>query len=262
MTSGLQPTTRFTGRADDYARARPTYPDTLVDLLEAEVDLSPGAVLADVGSGTGLSAEPFLRRGYIVFCVEPNPEMRGAAERQLAQYVGFRSVAGSAEATGLDTSSVDCVIVAQAFHWFEADATKAEFTRILRTGRVALLWNTRRTAGSPFLERYERLLQEFGTDYAAIRQRTDRLTTRSAETSHVLDRFFAGGYERRVLANSQDLDLDGLQSRVRSASYMPAPDHPAFAAMLAALTRLFEATAHANRVRLEYDLEVYCGRVV
>src|SRR5688572_21518475 len=196
MSSGLQPTTRFTGRADDYVRARPTYPDTLVDVLEAGLGLTPRAVLADVGAGTGLSAEPFLRRGYSVFCVEPNAEMRAAAERQLTRHAGFRSVAGSAEATGLDAHSVDGVVVAQAFHWFEADAAKAEFTRILRDGCVALLWNTRRTAGSSFLEGYERVLQEFGTDYAAIKQRTERLTSGGAETVRVLDRFFEGGYQR------------------------------------------------------------------
>jgi SAM-dependent methyltransferase len=261
MSGGLQPTTRFSGRAADYVRARPTYPDSLVDLLEADLGLSPGNVMADIGSGTGLSAEPFLRRGYSVICVEPNPDMRAAAERQLGDYAGFRSIAGSAEATGLPPSSVDCVVVAQAFHWFDADAAKAEFARILRAGWVILMWNTRRTEGSTFLQGYERLIQEFGTDYPKIRQRTARLTTGSAATDRVLDRFFAGAYERRVLENWQDLDLDGLKSRVVSASYMPAVDSPAFAPMTAALARLYEANSADGRVRLEYDLEVYCGRV-
>jgi SAM-dependent methyltransferase len=256
----VQPTTRFSGRADDYVRARPTYPDSMVDLLESELRLSTRTVMADVGSGTGLSAEPFLRRGYTVMCVEPNREMRAAAERQLGDYAGFRSVAGSAEATGLATGSVDCVVVAQAFHWFDADAAKTEFARILRAGRVALLWNTRRTAGTAFLEAYEQLLREFGTDYAEIRQRTATLTG-DAAVHGALDRFFADGCERRVLENWQDLDLEGLKSRVRSASYMPAADSPAFVPMIAALTRLFGTHSRDGRVRIEYELEVYFGRV-
>jgi SAM-dependent methyltransferase len=260
MSGGLRPTTRFTGRTDAYVRGRPTYPDALVDLLESELELSPAMVLADVGAGTGLSADPFLRRGYTVFCVEPNPEMRAAAERQLGHHAGFRSIAGSAEATGLAAASVDSVIVAQAFHWLEADAAKAEFARILRRGVVALFWNTRRAEGSAFLRGYEQLLQQFGTDYGEIRQRTAGLTARNAP-SGVLDRFFAGKYERRVLENSQELDLAGLQDRVSSASYMPAPDSSAFAPMLTALTDLFEATSHAGHVRLDYDLEVYYGRI-
>jgi SAM-dependent methyltransferase len=260
MSGGLQPTTRFSGRADDYVRARPSYPDSLVDLLESELELSPQTVLADIGSGTGLSAEPFLRRGYTVICVEPNDDMRAAAERQLGVYAGFRSVAGSAEATGLASNSIDCIVVAQAFHWFDAAAAKTEFARILRAGWVALLWNTRRTEGSSFLEAYERLLQEFGTDYTAIRERTAGLTG-DAAVQGGLARFFTGGYARRVLENWQELDLERLKSRVSSASYMPASDSAAFGPMIAALTQLFEAHARAGRVRLEYDLEVYLGRV-
>jgi SAM-dependent methyltransferase len=257
----MQPVTRFSGRADDYVRARPTYPDSMVDVLEPELGLSPRTVIADVGSGTGLSAEPFLRRGYTVFCVEPNPEMRTAAERQLAGYAGFRSVPGSAEATGLAASSVDCVVVAQAFHWFAADAAKAEFARILRGGYVALMWNTRRTHGSSFLEGYERLLEEFGTDYAEVRDRTARLTGANGIAGRTLDRFFAGSWERRVLENWQDLDLEGLKSRLRSASYTPAAECPAYAPMMNALTQLFEANSRAGRVRLEYDLEIHFGRI-
>jgi SAM-dependent methyltransferase len=258
MNGGLEPTTRFSGRTVDYVRARPTYPDSVVDLLESEFDLASGSEIADVGSGTGLSAEPFLRRGHTVWCVEPNAEMRAAAERQLGTYPGFRSVAGSAEATGLGAGSIDCVVVAQAFHWFDAAAARAEFARFLRGGRVALLWNTRRTEGAPFLEQYERLIREFGTDYDDIR----RLTESLRRSGGPLDRLFAGGYERRVLANWQDLDLDGLRSRIRSASYMPAADHPAYLPMMAALARLFESHARGGLVRLEYDLEVYYGRVV
>jgi SAM-dependent methyltransferase len=252
---------RFSGRADDYVRARPTYPDSLVHLLESEIGIVPRMVIADVGSGTGLSAEPFLRRGYSVVCVEPNAEMRAAAERQLGTHPGFRNVGGSAEANGLDTRSVDCVIVAQAFHWFDTPAAKAEFARILRGGRVALIWNTRRADGSAFLRGYEQLLREFGTDYAEIRERTARIATGDVATARALDDFFTAGCTRRVLENWQDLDLDGLRSRVRSASYMPAPDSPRFAATMDALARLFEATSVAGRVRLEYDLEVYFGRV-
>src|SRR5687768_12837440 len=119
----LNPTTRFSDRVADYVKARPRYPDSLVDLLHKAIGLTHDHVIADIGSGTGLSAEPFLRRGHTVICVEPNPEMRGAAEVFLRIHDGFRSVAGSAAETGLADHSVDCILVAQAFHWFDAGET-------------------------------------------------------------------------------------------------------------------------------------------
>ncbi|NDC10725.1 MAG: class I SAM-dependent methyltransferase, partial [Oxalobacteraceae bacterium] len=120
-------------------------------------------VIADVGSGTGISAELFLRAGYAVHAVEPNREMRAAAERLLARFPNFHSVDGSAQATTLPDHGVDFIVAAQAFHWFNTPETRAEFTRILKPGgQTALIWNERRLDATPFLSEYEQLLLTFG----------------------------------------------------------------------------------------------------
>ena len=78
------------------------------------------------------------------FGVGPNPGMRAAGERLLADFHGFQSVDGRAEATTLPDQIVDFVAAAWAFHWFELEHTRAEFARILRPpGWVALVWNER-----------------------------------------------------------------------------------------------------------------------
>ena len=254
--------TRFSGRVDDYVRARPGYPDGVIELLAAEMGLTPTAVIADVGSGTGISALPFLQNGNRVICVEPNAEMRTTAESLLHHYPGFRSVAGSAEQSGLPSASVDVIVVAQAFHWFDVERARVEFRRILRdNGWVVLLWNTRRTQGTDFLVAYEALLQQFGTDYVQVQQRTNRLTSGAASGDGGLDRFFAGGYTRRVLENAQDLDFEALKSRLRSASYVPTEASPDYAPMIATLREVFERTARDGRVRIEYDLEIFLGQL-
>lgn len=74
------PTRRFSDRVADYVRYRPGYPDGVVEILEREAGLTPASVVADLGSGTGISARLFLARGCRVFGVEPNREMRRAAE--------------------------------------------------------------------------------------------------------------------------------------------------------------------------------------
>ncbi|MDQ3639747.1 MAG: class I SAM-dependent methyltransferase, partial [Actinomycetota bacterium] len=159
------PKERFSGRVENYVRYRPGYPQTVLDLLRSECRLTSNSVVADVASGTGLLSELFLENANRVYGVEPNAEMREAGERRLECYDRFTSVAGSAEETPLEAGSVDFVVVGQAFHWFDLDAARAEFVRVLRPGGwVALLWNEMREGATPFMEVYERLIREYKTE--------------------------------------------------------------------------------------------------
>lgn len=127
MVDRFDSTRRFSNRVANYVRARPRYPRAALDLLVRQIGLAPEWVIADVGSGTGFSAELFVNNGNLVYGVEPNREMRQAAEVHLGGFANFRSVDGTAEATGLDEGSVDCVVAGQAFHWFDAAKARAEF---------------------------------------------------------------------------------------------------------------------------------------
>ncbi|MBI1762477.1 MAG: class I SAM-dependent methyltransferase, partial [Acidobacteria bacterium] len=137
-------TTRFSDRVDNYVKYRPGYPPGVLEFLAAEVRLTSNAVIADLGSGTGFSAKLFLDNGNVVYGIEPNPEMRVAAEAFLRGYPNFRSLAGTAEATTLPADSADFVVAAQAFHWFDVAAASTEAKRILKlAGSGILLWNDR-----------------------------------------------------------------------------------------------------------------------
>jgi SAM-dependent methyltransferase len=247
-------TRRFSDRVADYVRYRPGYPAGLVDTLRRVAGLAPGSVVADVGSGTGLSAVPFLDLGCTVYAVEPNEAMRRAAETGLGDRPGFHSVDGTAEATGLADASVDVVAAGQAFHWFEEGKTRREFARVLRPGgRVALFWNTRLVDATPFLRAYEDFLLRFGTDYAQVDHR------------HVdagrLARFFGGPFETHTFPNEQAFDFGGLRGRLLSSSYVPAAGDPARTPMLDELRRLFDRHAEDGRVRVLYTTELHVGRL-
>src|SRR5204863_5633137 len=124
----------------------------------------------DTGSAQGILAPYFLEAGNIVLGIEPNSEMRAYAERDLLQFKKFTSVNGAAEATTLPNTCVDMVTAGQAAHWFDFAKARAEFVRILKPGGwVVLAWNEREVDSTPFLRDYEKLLLEFGTDYADIR---------------------------------------------------------------------------------------------
>ena len=247
-------TERFSGRADDYVKYRPGYPAEAIDLMTREAGLTPGSVIADVGSGTGKLAELFLGRGYRVFGIEPNDGMRRAAEGLLAAHGGFTSIAGRAEEMPIPDGSVGLVVAGQAFHWFDPERSRAEFSRVLVPGGgVALVWNQRRTGSTAFLDAYDRFLQRHGTDYGQVARK-------EIDLAWVRRRLGSDFFRHERFENRQVLDLDGLRGRVLSCSYVPSSPDPGYAPMMIALEELFRAHQLRGRVTIDYDTDVYHGR--
>lgn len=247
-------TQRFSTRVGDYVKHRPDYPAGVVQFFRDRLGLLPGAAVADVGSGTGISAAPLLAAGYVVHGVEPNEAMRRAAEAMLGDQPAFHSVNGTAEATTLPDRSVDAIVCAQAFHWFDREKARHEFRRIGRPQAwTILLWNDRRKTGSPFLEGYERLLNQFGTDY----RRVDHSAILEAD----LAAFLGDEMTPSTFANQQVLDLDGLLGRAFSSSYTPLPGQSGRAELEAGLRTLFANCQTRGHVTIEYETKVYAGRL-
>jgi SAM-dependent methyltransferase len=249
------PKERFSDRVENYIRYRPRYPAAVVELLRTECGLTSASIIADVGSGTGILSEMFLHNGNLVYGIEPNGPMREAAERLLAAFPSFRSLAASAEATTLADHSIDFVTAGQAFHWFDAAKARAEFARILRPrGWVVLVWNDRRTDSTPFLRDYERLLETRATDYLAVRHKDI--------DQEALSSFFEpGGLHLRSFENRQTFDLESLAGRLLSSSYAPAPGQSGHEEMLRELRQIFDRHQRAGAVTFEYDTKVYYGHV-
>lgn len=247
----LDPTLRFSDRVENYIRYRPGYPREIVAVLERDGALRPGAVVADIGSGTGKSATPFLEAGYSVIGVEPNDEMRRAAERLLADQPRFRSVSGRAEATTLPDASVDLVLVGQAFHWFDRTAARREFRRILRGGgAIALVWNERKDDGTAFEREYEGILRRRCPEYEKIRN------LRAVDATGLAG-FFASAEVRSVVLNHhQTLDETSLIGRVLSGSYAPSSgaDHEA---LVRDLRGLFARHARGGHVVIPYETRLF-----
>jgi SAM-dependent methyltransferase len=249
------PQERFSDRVADYVRYRPDYPEEVVREILRRTSIPKGAVVADIGSGTGIFTRRLLDAGLQVFGVEPNAPMRNAAEALLGGREGFSSMDGSAVATGLPDDSVSLITAAQAFHWFDPGPTRKEFRRVLvPDGWVALLWNDRRLTGTPFLEGYESLLVEHGIDYTSVDHK--RIN------DPVISAFFGHEHWDRIsIPNEQVLDAEGLAGRINSCSYVPAPEHPGFEPMQQAIRELFDRTAIDGVVRIAYDVNVCLGRL-
>ncbi len=108
------------------------------------------------------------------------------------------------------------------------------------------MWNERRTEGTPFLEAYERLLLNYGTDYREVAHRY-------ADDSLIRPFFAADELRLRKFDNQQTFDFDGLRGRLMSASYVPEAGHENFGPMMEALVLLFEEHARGGRVVLEAE---------
>ncbi len=241
---------RFSNRVENYVKYRPGYPPEVLQLFCDEMDLRQDSIIADAGSGPGISAKLFLENGNEVFGIEPNDAMRSAAEELLAGFPKFRSRNGTAEDTGLPDHSINIVVAAQAFHWFDPEKTGAEFKRILKDGGfVALIWNERQLNTTPFLREYEQFLLKFANDYTKVRHE-------NINEEKLFD-FFGREFRRATFLNAQIFDFDGLRGRVLSSSYMPSESDQSYQPMIEELRALFAKHAENGKIKVSYDTNVF-----
>lgn len=244
---------RFSNRVDNYVKYRPHYPEGMLKLLEEEFDINSTHIVADVGSGTGISAEQFIEAGYKVYGVDPNAEMRSAAERNFSGNENFISINASAEDTTLPGNSIDMVIAGQAFHWFDKIGCKAEFKRILKKdGHVFLIWNKKKP-GKGFMDEYFALLDKYGTDYNTVKHE-------NYESQEIGDFFSPNKFQLHKMDNVQVLDYEGLEGRLLSSSYIPLSG-PVFEKLIDELKNIFKEYNDNGLVTTMYETVIYCGRL-
>ncbi|GAP95169.1 class I SAM-dependent methyltransferase [Leptolyngbya sp. NIES-2104] len=207
----LDPLNRFSDRATDYQKYRPTYPQTAIDKILSNLGDPAQLIAADIGAGTGISSRLLSDRGLQVIAIEPNAAMSSEAEPY--PRIEFRQAI--AEQTGLSDQSVDLVTCFQAFHWFNADSALREFRRILKpSGRLALVWNTRDLNNS-FTEEYGALLRQVSEKHPAL----DRLFGRK-ET--LPENPYFPTFEEHHFPLEHALDLPALIGNSKSRSYVPS----------------------------------------
>lgn len=246
----MDPTQRFSGRVANYVKYRPSYPAATLDLLSAECGLTTDSIIGDIGSGTGLLSELFLKNGNRVFGIEPNKEMREAGEQLLKDYAHFTSIAATAEATTLPDHSLDFITAGQAFHWLDRERVNVEFPRILKPqGWIVLVWNERRVDSTPFLRAYEELLQTYSPEYPQVDHRLV-----DGDVMHAT--FPSIHFSLKSFENRQVFDFDGVRGRLLSSSYAPEVGHPNHVPMLEALAAIFDQYQVDGRVGLDYETQV------
>ncbi|HEY2582133.1 MAG TPA: class I SAM-dependent methyltransferase, partial [Mucilaginibacter sp.] len=231
------------------------YPKEVITVLKNECNLSQRSVVADIGSGTGIFTVLLLKQGYKVYAVEPNEDMQHAAKIQFAGDDNFIPVNGNAEATTLKEKSIDLIVCAQAFHWFNNEKTRAEFKRILADeGKAALIWNNRLSDADEFSIAYENILKNKTSEYTEVNHR-------NINENDLKALFRNGEYKTAYYPNVQVFDEDGLMGRAFSSSYVPPEGTEEGENFRQLLKDIFEKYSKDGKVNFHYQTEIYLGKV-
>ncbi len=247
---------RFDGKSNTYAKYRPSYPMESLDLIFGELGIDSGKVIADIGSGTGIFTKLLLERGNTVYAVEPNNDMRAKAESSLWLYDKFHSINGSAESTKLDDSSVDCITVAQAFHWFDVDLFKTECKRILKPhGTVILVWNSRDEEHIINKEN-EKINKAFCKNFIGFSGGIS-----GPVKSQSISVFFNGNYQFKSFENFIKFDKDGFIGRNLSSSYAPKENDPNYKEYIKSLEEMFNKYSENGTLSCPNYTKYYYGKL-
>ena len=200
----------FGAQASAYERGRPSYPDAAVTWLVDQLRIRAGTRVLDLGAGTGKFTRLLEATGADLVAVEPVEAMRAAFRNAVPN---VEALDGSAEAIPLASRRVDAVVVAQAFHWFDAERALAEIARVLKPGgALGLVWNER-DESVPWVRELTTVIHwdicmpyAVGTDWRSVLDRSGLFAPSE------MSRF---SYE-------QELDAEGLVDRVSSVSYLAA----------------------------------------
>lgn len=237
---------KFSGKADDYDRYRPSYPTELVDWLFAETNAK---TVADIGAGTGKFTKLLIPKAEKVIAVEPNDDMLKKLYRNVPT---AQVIKASAENTGIPDGSVDLVTAATAFHWFDEEKFKAECKRILApNGRVAVIFNSK-VADDLIRER-----DEISRIYCGYKGHAGKRSDNEGD-AFLRNEYFAE-VEYKELEFSVSYDEDGFVGNTLSRSYALRPDDIGYDGYVWELRQLFKKMNDFGSVELKYKVTYYLG---
>jgi SAM-dependent methyltransferase len=245
----------FDREATTYERTRPSYPADAVAWLAEHLDIGAGRVTVDLAAGTGKLTRLLEPLGAELLAVEPVEGMRQILRAALPE---VPVVAATAEMLGFASESVDAITVAQAFHWFDAEAALPEMRRVLRKGgRLGFLWNARD-------RRTEWVDRIWGVLDRVEKRAPWRVHESWPETDFPFDRWF-GPVHRAEFMHEQPLSPEDVVGRFKGVSHiavLPEPEQERVLAEVREILATHPDTAGRTELRIPYRVDVYwCERL-
>ncbi len=228
-----------------YDEVRPDYPEASITTIVAAFGLDRSSRVLDLGAGTGIFTRQLQSHVGEVVAVEPSPSMR---ETMLAATNGVTVLDGRDDAIPLEDGSVDAVVVAQAFHWFDAPRALAEIHRVLVPGGgLALIWNER-----------DESVDWMAALTHAMRWDAHRPYSSNGDVARVVGEAAFVDVERHQFSYRQLLTHEQIYRRVLTTSYISIMDDGDQRALLADVRRVIEPLSEP--VDFVYRTDLYTAR--
>jgi len=242
----------FQAGADAYERGRPGFPKDAIDALALGCGIAPGRRVVDLAAGTGKLTRQLIPYGSDLVAVEPVAGMR----RVFAECIPAVPILdGTAEALPFPDTSVDAIVAAQAFHWFDPVSAPREIHRALRAGgALGLVWNDR-DDGTPWVARLTEVMRPYRGDTPGYRTMQWRRGLDDGDLFSPL--------RRLEFRYEQEMTVDGLIDRVLSVSFMarlPDDERADVAEQLRRLAATDPALAGRGSFPLPYRTDVFICR--
>jgi ubiquinone/menaquinone biosynthesis C-methylase UbiE len=252
----MEPTTRFSTKAERYARYRWGYAAEAIQAVFDISGLTSDAILADIGAGTGLVTRELVNRVAKIYAVEPNQPMREIAERLLNQHPTFIGVDGRAEATTLADHSIDIIIVGQALHWFEPQAALKEFRRILKPeGWLAILFQP----PPPFnYAIYKALKPVFSVENGWDTTPSPKPQYGDSHTDYY---FGIGNGIKMHFPQTWQENWEEFIGGILSDSHSPDDSHPAFQKFVSAVQQVYEQFCDHGSLQVLGGTDLVIGKL-
>lgn len=244
----------FSSRAENYSKGRFGYAPGVVDLVCSKI-LKPNDRIADIGSGTGIFAEEFIRLGYDVYCVEPNKAMRMQAEKIFGDNPHYISIAASAEETTLPEHGIDLVTAASAFHWFDPEKFYAECRRILKKNGILFTVSNVRDYSDPFTQEQHRICEKFCKDFTSFRHGIDKSIPQ-------YKKIFGSNLNHAEFDFPLEYTKEKFIQRSLSSSFAPESGTKEYELYVRSLRELMDQFAPSgNRITVPNTSVVYWGKL-
>jgi ubiquinone/menaquinone biosynthesis C-methylase UbiE len=241
----------YSAKAENYAKYRWDYaPGAIVAIFDS-AGITDQTVIADLGAGTGILTQHFVGKAKLVYALEPEAEMRAELEKTFAGNPLCQMRDHSAEKTGLPDHSIDLITVGQAIHWFEPQAARSEFRRILKSGGwLAVLYNNGTDA--VYEKAVKTLFAQFSRPGPARR------------IIHLPMSFYFGHetYQKLLFPFEYSHNWESFLGQLMSSAFLPDEHSPNFGEFEAKAMEVFEGLSVGGRVKSTGETELFLGEIL
>lgn len=231
----------YKGVADTYNKGRPGYPEDAITFIKQRFGISQGTHLLDLGAGTGKFTQYFVNSGADITAVEPVP---GMLKSLLEQHTSIKGVEGTAENIPVGDNSIDVVVSAQAFHWFDAAKAANEVLRVLKpNGYLVMVWNNR-DESYPWVKALTEIMDPYSGDTPRSRYGNWRKPFDSGEIFTKL--------EFKEFVHSHIGDSKMVLNRVLSTSFISKLPDTEKTKVISQVNDLISRTPELQREKVEF----------